>query len=229
MAKAKRPVSINGIEFDALISEERTLQANIPEYVVEDGFVISDAVIFTPERITMTLYVTDTPVTWRNTHGGSGWVDTICQQLENLYYKGSPVTIITSDKTYQNMCIESITFTKSFEEGYARSIPVTFKQIRKTKAETTYIPSKYGKSGTSYTQTGSASTSSGSVSVDDLYDYDFSSDDTTADLEVDLDEFYAMLELINGTSSGSSSGSDVSGSSGSGSILHGIASALGWI
>ena len=35
MARAKQPVSINGIEFDALIDESRTLEATVPEYSVE--------------------------------------------------------------------------------------------------------------------------------------------------------------------------------------------------
>ena len=45
MARAKQPVSINGIEFDALIDESRTLEATVPEYSVESGFSVSDAII----------------------------------------------------------------------------------------------------------------------------------------------------------------------------------------
>ena len=231
MAKAKHPVSVDGIEFDALISEERTLQANIPEYVVEDGFVVNDAVIFNPERITMTLYVTNTPVTWMASHGGPGWIDSVCLRLESLYYKGTPITVITSDRTYQNMCIESITFTKTFEEGYALSIPVTFKQIRKTKAKTTHIPAKYGKSGISYGQAGSSNTNSGSVNLGNL---DFSSGNTSSGSvptnpdDIDLEDFFASMNGGPGTIGGSGSSGSVTGN-GSGSILHGIAGALGWI
>ena len=45
MARAKQPVSVNGIEFDALIDQTDTLEATVPEYTVEDGFVVSDAII----------------------------------------------------------------------------------------------------------------------------------------------------------------------------------------
>lgn len=61
MARAKQPVSINGIEFDALIDESRTLEATVPEYSVESGFSVSDAIILSPEKLDMTLFVTNTP------------------------------------------------------------------------------------------------------------------------------------------------------------------------
>ena len=81
MPKATIPVSINGIEFDALISEDRTLEASIPEYAVEDGFAVSDAVIFAPQRISLVLFVTDTPVTWRKNHGGKVLAGSIVSRL----------------------------------------------------------------------------------------------------------------------------------------------------
>ena len=111
----------------------------------------------------MTLFVTNTPVTWYNRHGGSqNRVDSVVKQLEELYYAGEPVTIVTSDATYSNMAIESITFSKSTEVGYAREIPISFKKIRVTSAKTTTIPDSYGKSGATGASAGTASTSSGS-------------------------------------------------------------------
>lgn len=73
MSKAKQPVSVAGIEFDALISETRTYEATVPEYAVETGFVVSDDIILGSEKLDMTLYLTDTPVTWRS-HAGQGTV-----------------------------------------------------------------------------------------------------------------------------------------------------------
>lgn len=163
MAKAKRPVSINGIEFDALISESRTLEATVPEYSVESGFSVSDAIILSPEKLEMTLFVTNTPVTWLGRHGSNqSRVDTVVKQLEELYYAGEPVTIVTSDATYVNMAIESLSISKSLETGYAREIPISFKKIRITSAKTTTIPASYGKSGQSGASAGTANTSKGS-------------------------------------------------------------------
>lgn len=163
MGKATQPVSINGLEFDALIDESRTLEATVPEYSVESGFSVSDSVILNPEKLSMTLFATNTPVTWYRRHGASPTrVDNVVKQLEELYFAKEPVTIVTSDATYTSMAIESITISKSLEIGYARQIPISFKKIRVTTAKTTTIPDSYGKSGATAASAGTASTSTGS-------------------------------------------------------------------
>lgn len=163
MGKATQPVSINGLEFDALIDESRTLEATVPEYSVESGFSVSDSVILNPEKLSMTLFVTNTPVTWYRRHGASPTrVDNVVKQLEELYFAKEPVTIVTTDATYTSMAIESITISKSLEIGYARQIPISFKKIRVTTAKTTTIPDSYGKSGATAASAGTASTSTGS-------------------------------------------------------------------
>lgn len=161
MARAKRPVTVAGIEFDALISEEHGYEATVPEYAVESGFSVSDAIIHGAETLNMVLYVTDTPVTWRS-HGGRGRVEQVTKRLEELYYAAEPVTIVTSDATYTSMAIENLTISKSAEVGYAREILISFRKIRITTARTTTIPASYGKSGATAASAGTANTSSGS-------------------------------------------------------------------
>lgn len=167
MAKAKIPVSVNGIEFDALISEERTLEATVPEYAVETGFTVSDSIILSPERLNMVLYVTDTPVTWASRHGsGFGRTEKVIKELEQLYFKKAPVRIVTSSKVYTNMAIESLSFSKTVEVGYAREIPISFKKVNFTTSVTTTIPENYGKSGPTGESAGSANTSAESTDGD---------------------------------------------------------------
>lgn len=146
MAKAKQPVTVADIEFDALIESERSFEAQVPEYAVETGYSVSDGIIFGAETLSMTLYITNTPVTWYSRHGSDqSRVDTVCKKLEELYYKAEPITIVTSDETYTDMAIESISIRKTLETGYAREIPISFKKVRKTSAKTTTIPDSYGK------------------------------------------------------------------------------------
>lgn len=159
MARAKMPVSVDGIEFDALIDEQRQLDAEIPQYTTEEGFQISDAIIVDAETVSMTLFVTDTPVTWLARHGNSHAAD-VCSRLEALYFAKEPVTIKTTDATYTMMGIQSITFQKSFEIGYSKEIPITFKKIRKTYTRTisgigSFLPS----GGTTGAMAGTANTS----------------------------------------------------------------------
>lgn len=159
MSKARQPVSVAGIEFDALISESRTYEASVPEYAVESGVMVSDDIILGSEKLDMTLFLTDTPVTWRG-HAGRGRVEAVVQQLEELYYSKSPVTVVTSEKTFTSMAITSITISKSFETGYAREIPISFQKIRVATAKTTSIPASYGRSGKTQAAAGTANTSS---------------------------------------------------------------------
>lgn len=159
MARAKRPVSVGGIEFDALISEDRTLESSVPEYAVETGYSVSDNIALESEKLDMVLYLTETPVTWRNRHErGVSRVNTAIKKLEALYYSRTPFTIRTTDNTYKNMVIESLTISKNADTGYAKEIPITFRQIRITSAETTTIPSEYGKSGATQASAGTAGT-----------------------------------------------------------------------
>lgn len=165
MAKrVKKPVKINDIEFDALISSENTLEATVPEYAVEDGYSVSDNIILGSETLKLVLFLTDTPVTWRRRSGhGKGHVETVIQKLRDLYYDRELCTVRTSEKTYTDMAIESLTISKSLEVGYAREIPISFRKVRITETSTTIIPDDYGKSGATQEPAGTASTSVGST------------------------------------------------------------------
>lgn len=164
MGKAKQPVSVNGIEFDALISEDKALTANVPQYAVEDGFSVCDTIILEAEALSMVLYLTPTPVTWYKSHGsGESRVNNVIKKLEELYYAKEPVTVTTTDNTYTDMAIESLTISKSAEIGYAREIPIAFKKIRKTASKTTSIPASYGKGGATGENAGTANTSTGTT------------------------------------------------------------------
>lgn len=164
MATARQPVSIDGIEFDALIEETQMLEADVPAYPVESGFEVSDTIILKPLSLSMTLFVTNTPVTWLSRHGSSpSRVQDVLKQLEDLYFKKTPVTVVTSDKTYQNMAVVSIELTKTKETGTSREIPISFQQIRVTETNKTTIPDSYGKSGATGANAGTASTTASST------------------------------------------------------------------
>lgn len=165
MAKAKQPVNIDGIEFDALIEQSVEYEATVPEYPTENGFSVSDNITLNPEILSMTLYVTDTPVTWKNRFGSSGGrVANVVKQLQELYLSKAVVMVTTSDEVFENMAITNITISKSKDVGYAREIPITLQKIIVTETATTTIPDSYGKSGTSSASAGTASTSSDSSS-----------------------------------------------------------------
>ncbi len=204
MMRASQPVSINGIEFDALISEERELTAEVPEYVTETGYTVSDNIVLSPQTLQMTLLLSNTPVSWME-HAGESHVADIIAQLEELYLSRELVTVITTDKTYQNMAITSLGIRKNTTYGFSREIPISLKEVLQTEVKTTTIPDSYAKSGSTGANAGTAATTSVSSAS-------------------------SSVGTGSGNASGSSSGNDSgSGSSGNGSILYNAGVALGLI
>lgn len=164
MGKKKlKPVSIWGIEFDALIEESKTLSATIPTYPVEKGFPVSDTIILDPISLQMTLYVSNTPVTWLYRHGSStDRVNKICDLLEQKWFKKKLAKIVTTEAIYKDMGITSISIKKSHDIGYAREISISARKVLITKKKTVKIPSYVLKSGKTKANAGKASTSTSS-------------------------------------------------------------------
>lgn len=154
------PVTINGIEFDALLGLEETYSADIPDYPVEDGYSVSDTIILKPIEKSMTLYISNTPVTWIKEHGtSSDRVKIICNRLEELYFKRELVKVVTTDAIYTDMGITSMTISKSRELGYARQVSLNLKKVYKTNHNLVYIPDYILKSGETKSNAGKAQTS----------------------------------------------------------------------
>lgn len=204
MARAKQPVSIDGIEFDALIDQSISYEAEVPEYATEKGFSVSDNITLKPESISMTLYVSDTPVTWKTRFGSeTGRVDRVVKQLEDLFFAKKVISVVTTDAVFENMAITSLSISKSADVGYAREIPISLKKVIVTEVQTTVIPDSYGKSGATAAQAGTANTTAGSTA------------ETSASAS------------SSGISGSSSSGSGSKSSEKSGSILYHAAKSVG--
>lgn len=161
--KSTRPVSVWGIEFDALVEETKTMNATIPVYPVESGFPVSDTITNDPIQVQMTLFLTNTPVTWLYRHGtSSGRVTQVCEMIEQMWMGRQLTKIVTSDTIYTNMGITSIAIKKSHDLGYSREISLTAQQVRVTSKMTTTVPVYELKSGETEADAGKASTSKSS-------------------------------------------------------------------
>lgn len=209
MARKLQPVSVWGIEFDALIDETKSMTSTIPEYPVEEGFSVSDTIINDPIQFSATLYLTNTPVTFLYRHGSSNdRVRLICNDIEKKWFEKKLTKIVTSDAVYTNMGLTSISIKKSADIGYAREISISAKKVRATKRKTVNIPTYVLKAGKSMANAGKASTSKSSSKSSS------SSSSSSSG---------------SSGSSGSSSKKSSSGSKKSASILYGAASGLGLI
>lgn len=161
--RKKQPVSIWGIEFDALIDEQKTMSSKIPVYPIENGFPVSDTITNEPLSLSLNLYISNTPVTWLFRHGTSkDRVNMICNLIEKKWLEKNLTKIVTSDTIYTDMGITSIVIKKSSDIGYAREVSVTAQKVYITKKRTTVIPNYSLKSGKSKASAGKASKSSSS-------------------------------------------------------------------
>ena len=209
MARKLQPVSVWGIEFDALKDETKSMTSTIPEYPVEEGFSVSDTIINDPIQFSATLYLTNTPVTFLYRHGSSNdRVRLICNDIEKKWFEKKLTKIVTSDAVYTNMGLTSISIKKSADIGYAREISISAKKVRVTKRKTVNIPTYVLKAGESMANAGKASASKSSSK---------SSSSSSSS------------SSISSGSGGSSSKKSSSGSKKSASILYGAASGLGLI
>ena len=149
------PVNINGVEFDALIEETLTLDADIPTYPVETGFEVSDSIILKPQSLSLVLFLTNTPVTHR-AKASPSHVQDVIKQLEGLYFGKMPVAVTTPTRSYPSMGITSISLPKNLELGSSCEVSIDLQEIRFTEAQTTTLPDSYGMSGTTGTNAGTA-------------------------------------------------------------------------
>ncbi len=154
-----QPCSINGIEFDALINESRTYNSNVPEYAVEDGYNVSDHISVRPMTLEITGYITNTPVTWIG--HGTGRVEAVVNQLENLYFSRRLVTVSTSTDVYTDMAITSLTVPKDETNKTSREIKIGLKHVTVVSARRTSIPDDYVRGGMTGINVGTSGTGSG--------------------------------------------------------------------
>ena len=153
-----QPVNIGGIECDALIHHELGMEAEIPDYPVEEGYSVQDTIILKPKTLSLTVVVTNTPITFRE-RASPGRVQEVAQRLQELYSSRQLITVTSAKGSYQNMGITSLSLPYDVSTKTSLEIPVTLKEVLTTAAQTVTIPSEYGRGGDTGTMAGTASTS----------------------------------------------------------------------
>ena len=156
MSKATVPASLGGVEFDCTISRERSYEADVPEYPVEDGYYVSDSILKKPLVIEVTAFITNMPVTWAKRHSGNNRVKTVIDELLNIYLSGTLVRFVTPDKVYENMAITKLGIP---EDEFLNAVEITtsLKEVTVTTANVMVV-SSYDYSGSSADSAGSTAT-----------------------------------------------------------------------
>ena len=132
------PVSIGGVQFDALLNISEKFDATVPAFRTDMGFETSDDIIPNLMKVDMQLFVTPTPVTWSGlpSHMGRTPRDGV-DALKNLMAKRMPVFVSTYKQNYDNMMIQRVSANKTADIGLALEINVSMVQLTKSSYEET--------------------------------------------------------------------------------------------
>lgn len=153
-----QPVNIGGIECDALIHHELAMEAEIPDYPVEEGYSVQDTMILKPRTLSLTVIVTNTPITFRS-HASPGRVQEVAARFQELYQSRQLITVTSAKGSFQNMGITSLSLPYDVSTKTSLEIPITLKEVLTTTAQTVTIPSEYGRGGDTGTTAGTSNTS----------------------------------------------------------------------
>ena len=154
---AKQPASLGGFEFDAIVKRSETMTCDVPEYATEEGYSITDNICLKPRELEIEAIITNSPVTWAEQHAASSSrVETMVEELRQLWLKKTPVSFTAAGDSYENMCITSITAPRTVEDGSSTRLTIKLKQAS--------INVKYIRGGTSKKNTGAGQKSSSSTS-----------------------------------------------------------------
>lgn len=165
MPELIEPVKIgDNLTVDVLLDRESTLESNVTENPVEDGFPVADHVVRQPVKLSLTAVFTSTPVTWLDYVGGvnPARLSDVMQELQEIYKKAEPITVTLPDAIYTDMVMTSCKLPRNVDNGYCMKVPLEFLHVRKVNQKQENIPLEYaandaaGKAGTTEQDAGMA-------------------------------------------------------------------------
>jgi len=152
----KKPGQIGEIVLDATISENHNYENIVTNHPLEDGSEIADHIISRPERLTMTGFITNSPVNFLGVASnlirgiGRNRTEVAFDELLAISQgKLDPITgvrerelitIVSTLKVYTEMVMLSITFPRDRTSGDSLRFTAEFQKLTKVTSETVVVP-----------------------------------------------------------------------------------------
>lgn len=147
------------VEFNATLSEDHNISAELTDHPVETGSTITDHYRLLPKSITINGIVSNTPLSGLNPLAiGAGLVAGVVtsvnsriskspaneayDKIEASMKKGELLTIVTTLKTYNNMLITSFSTRRDSASGNILNATIVLREVRIAKVETISTPEK---------------------------------------------------------------------------------------
>lgn len=109
---------------------------DVTEYSVESGFDISKGVLSKSDTFTISGLISDYHIKDSRDFRS----DEIISQLKSIKESRSVVTVVLKSLSYSNLIITDISSSESVTSGHAKSVSLTFKQVRFVSSRNTAIP-----------------------------------------------------------------------------------------
>lgn len=137
----KNPTEIGKLKVDIVKSFEYQYDQDVTGHPVETGFEIADHIVNKPLKLTMTVGISSSPVTWfwKNGWGKKKFANGL-QALESIRDAKQPVTIVRPEKKYDNMIMTSCRVSKQDSTKSIIYVDLYFQQIIKVTTQTEAIP-----------------------------------------------------------------------------------------
>lgn len=116
------------IEIDAVLSESHDSTKDFTRYPVEYNLLGTNNALQQPEKLELTILVTDTPVK-DETYAYEGRHRAIYSQLKLWQALSTPVVVITGLRSYINMYISKLNPVKTPNDGKSMKINLTFVEV----------------------------------------------------------------------------------------------------
>lgn len=132
------------VNFDVVTDEDHSFDATITDNPVERGSDVTDNIVLTPDRLTLSGFVSDNPVVYlspfsrpKNTLPRS--LDTKAMLL-SLRNERVPFTVITGLHRYDSMFFESLSFPRKAGQGAVLYFSAKLRRIEVVESEIAPAP-----------------------------------------------------------------------------------------
>lgn len=164
--KIPTKAQISFLKVDASVKESHNRTATVTDNEVEDGSLVSDHVILSPESVTLSCIVSDVPVSILGLGvsqddvlgaakdflgGNKGAFEGLVknprrtpkeawQYLEQIWKARNPFNVVTALQRYENMVITNLTAPRESSNGKSLMFDIDLRKIRIIKSSNVAIP-----------------------------------------------------------------------------------------
>ena len=159
------PATIGELQCDCIVDHVTTFDSQVTEHPIEGGFVIADHVARQPMKLSVTVIITPTPVSYFRIMGGTN-PDRLGEEsayLESVHLKGDPITIVLPDRICESMVMTSCPLPRNVQDGFCYRLALEFSHVTIVNQKTEEIPEQnasgdaVGKAGKTGTDAGASS------------------------------------------------------------------------